>query len=147
MAIIWGVQRTARTGQEHMIEWAAALLQDLKSRQLRFAITAIVLGEYLAKFHGDELQVQLAAIQKNFIVLPFDARAAGLAAALWQKHGADKSAERPVLKADIQIVATAQAAGVTTIYSNDLTLKKIAAGILLTKSIEKPPADLLSGQP
>jgi predicted nucleic acid-binding protein len=143
MAIIWGVQKKARAGQEHMIEWTSALLQDQKSTGVRFAITAPVLGEYLAKFDDAELPEQLAAIQKNFVVVPYDARAAGIAAQLWQRHGGDRTVERPILKADIQIVATAQAAGIGTLYTNDSHLRRIAQGILVVKDIREPDAGTL----
>lgn len=145
MALIWGVQRTSRKGQEHMIEWTAALLKDLKSRGIRLALTAVSLGEYLAKFDESELPEQLAEIQRNFIVYPYDGKAAAIAAKLWQKHAAKRTLDRATLKADIQIVATAKSAGIGTIYSQDPHIKKIGSGELLVKEIPDPNEGFLFG--
>lgn len=145
MALIWGVQKVARPGQEVMIDWTAFLLEELVRRGTRLAITSVALGEFLSHFDDDERATQLVTIASAFVILPYDARAAAIAADLWNRRNEAKStATRVVLKADIQIVASAIAGGAGTIYSHDDNLRKLAN--IHEKIIGKPIPDPASGK-
>ena len=145
MSFIWGIQQTSRPSQSHMIDWTRQLIKDLDKR-IKISITSIVIGEYLAHFDADDLAVQLASIQRDFVVLPYDARAASIAAQLWQKrHEIADPPKRNVLKADIQILGCAIAGGAKTIYSHDEDIHKLAtiSGQIIAKNITDPSSGKL----
>lgn len=148
-SLIWGVQKVATPGQEHMIDWTARLIEDIKGR-VQFVITAVALGEYLTRFNEAERQAQLSVVHRDFMVLPYDARAASIAADLWrQRHQPDVTSVRNVIKADIAILATAIAGGAQTIYSHDKQLRSLASvsGEIIAKKIPDPDANTLFGAP
>jgi hypothetical protein len=78
------------------------------------------------KNHG-----QVAAeIQARFFCPPFDLRACALAAELWQLHESwpkdEKYQDRPLLRADTMIVASASVAGASRFYSHEDKVRDLA---------------------
>jgi hypothetical protein len=75
------------------------------------------------------MEVQ-AVLEKRFKIVPYDAAAAACAAKIFQEHksaGAGKgSLSRDILKADIQILATAVTRKVGKLYTHDEGLAKLA---------------------
>ena len=155
MCLIWGVQKSARPGQGHMINWMAELIRDIKSRGLRIIITAPTLGEYLAGFNDDDALQQLTAIQQDFIVQPYDAPAAALAARLYR--GAKDVGiltelttidgySRQSIKTDLQIIAASVVGKATVLYSHGAEFtkfKKLAKGTIIVKDIPDPEKEQL----
>jgi predicted nucleic acid-binding protein len=130
--LIWGVRGESSPGQEHLIPIAQAIISKLKASDDRVVLTAIVVAEYLSGTPEDKFDAEFAEIHKSFQVLPFDAKAAKIAAKLWQsRHKLIQSIgkSRNVIKADIQLVATARAHDVNRVYSGDADVLSYAGSL------------------
>ena len=121
------------------------LLSELEAKGSRIVLPAPALSEFLV-VAGDDSLAYVAAIDKQavFRIEPFDTIAAIEAAASTRTALArgDKKAGATgpwqCVKADRQIVAVAKVHGVTSIYSNDADMRKIAAGIDVISVWELP---------
>ena len=107
-------------------------------------IPSVVLAEFLTGQSLDSHRSVREIIGKAFFVAPFDAKAAAIAAELFDKSTFDTIRQddqvgRQCLKADYQIVATAIAHGATTIYADDEHLPKIADGQILVRPVPDIP--------
>jgi hypothetical protein len=94
------------------------------------AVAEVLLGVD-PKDHGNFI----AELQNRFVIRPFDLPAMSIAAQLWQSHRQlpkSQQIERAVLKADVMIVATVKAAGVSVFYSHEPKFRKLvqAAGMI-----------------
>ena len=144
--LIWGVRQIATPGQERRVGPAVALIESLIERGDTVALAAPAVAEFLVGEPVERHAAVLAALSARFPILPFDVRAVSLAAAL--RHDDDFlrrmkesfSRKRVVLKADIQIVAVAKAAGVGRIYSEDAGLRAVANRAGLPASPVPPEA-------
>lgn len=141
MTVIWGLQSTGnRRGNPQQpalsgLQKRARILLDILEREGQTIILpTVALAEVLIgvdeKFHDPFI----AEIQQRFHCPPFDLRATALAAQLWIRNrglAADQQIKRTVLKADVQIVATAKVSGATKFYTHEPKLRKLAelAGI------------------
>jgi predicted nucleic acid-binding protein len=132
MVMIWGLKRVKPrdTSQDvaAMCERAAILFQNLK--QTRIIVPAIVVAELLCGVPQEDHGNFIIDIQKNFFCPPFDVSACALSARLWQFHkkqpDGEKNGNRPHLKADIMIIATAKVAGAREFYSHEPRCRKLA---------------------
>jgi|SRR6185503_3832815 len=145
--LIWGIRKEATPGQESMILRAELFLEFLAAQKTRIMVPAVVLGEFLVKVPADKhLDVQ-TVFQKRFQVVPYDNLAASLAARIQQEHrgGASHSnTSRDVLKADIQILATAVTRKAAVLYTHDEDLTKLASRYL---RVSQMPEGLAKQQP
>lgn len=141
MVLIWDVKRVSTKGQEGKIESARRLISKLQTDRIELALTSQVVAEYVGAFPVERQAKQYRDICRDFVVYPFDAKAAKIAAELLCKSEFIKELKdefgvsRQVVKADMSIAATAIAAGVDTIYSDDRKLKKVAMGMIMVKPI------------
>jgi predicted nucleic acid-binding protein len=124
--MIWGIKRQAEPGQEEMIERAVSFFSDLATRQIRVAIPAQALAEFLIRYSSeDERRRSLHAIERGFVVAPLDGKAAIIAAELWP--GTEQldairgthNVTRQIVKADINVIASAIAIGATKLFSHE----------------------------
>jgi hypothetical protein len=85
----------------------------------------------------------LAKLQTHFVCSPFDAKAASVAANLFAEHmkfdRSEKYTSRQVLKADVLIIASANAAGATVFYSHEKKCRTLASKVM--KSEDLPTRD------
>lgn len=145
MTLIWGVKKRATKGQEHMIDRTARFLRALSDNGDVVHLTSQVVAEYLGGYSEADRPAQLLAIRKYFPVHPFDLRAAEIAAELLHDNARIKAIQkefgvsRQVVKADVAIVASAVAAQIQVIYTNDVKIKKAALGKILVKDIPDLP--------
>ena len=109
--LIWGIRKEATPGQEPMILRAELFLKYLEEVNITVIVPSVVIGEFLVKVPVEKHQEVQGVLEKRFQIVPYDAAAAACAAKIFQeqKHsGASKgNFTRDILKADIQILATA----------------------------------------
>lgn len=135
--LIWGIRKEATPGQEPMIARAEAFIDYLEKKKTRVIVPSVVVGEFLARTPVEIHEKVVAVLERRFQVPPFDAAAAACAASLFQKHQGSKSNYgRAILKADIQILATAITRKARILYTHDEELAKIAQAYL---RVEKMP--------
>jgi predicted nucleic acid-binding protein len=156
MAVIFGIQRTARPGQEHLVKCMSEYLDRVRAKRpersaTRMAVSSIVQMEYLRGFPAVDQVKELDTLRRRVIVLPFDAKAAAVAARLHADRERIKQIrdEHAVLKgtieADVMIVATAIASGAGTLISHNGRLRRfqqIAGDELRIIDIPSTEADL-----
>lgn len=141
MTLIWGVKRKATPGQEHMVDKAQAMLRWLAKERHKIVLTTTALAEYLGSFDAKERAEQRVILLGAFPVITFNMNAADIAAELLAKKELVKQARedggcsRQIVKADIAIIATAAAHGVSWLFSEDKKVRTAAAGKILVKRI------------
>jgi predicted nucleic acid-binding protein len=132
--LIWGIKEDATPGQESMIEKAKHFFGRATESGETLLIPSVVVGELLMRVPPALHTMILNLIQRGFITAPYDLEAAAIFARLWQERKDDgvieellqNGATRSELKADCQIVATALAAGATSIISHDTGVRRFA---------------------
>jgi predicted nucleic acid-binding protein len=155
--LIWGIQRNARLGQEEMIPRALALLAQLDKDRTRVVVPSIVIGEFLLGLPVDEHPRCQELINRRFMVVPYDLLASLHFSRIWHQKKDAKvietikqgGATRTELGADAMIVATALAAGATSIYGHDKGVGHLADGFIAFEDIAQMvlQTTFLAGQP
>lgn len=136
--LIWGVQGTARPGQEGMIPRARAFIEDLAQAKARLVIPAPVLTEYLVPFGMDDRLDQLRRLERRFRILPIDLQASMIAAEIGWRPGDDGHSPphcRECLRSDAFVVACAVAAGADLLVTHDASATRHAAGRIRVQGI------------
>ena len=137
--LIWGIKREASEGQALMIERAVRFLQKLEETKTQVILPSVVIGELLVRVPEDCHQDILGLFTKNFMLSPFDARAAFIYSQITRrKMGEEVKSQlemdpcrgRNHLKADRMIIATAVAHGAICIYSNDDHIRVYSEGFI-----------------
>lgn len=144
MVLIWGVQKKARLGQEHMVERTGRWLRSLAASE-RLMIPSVVVAEYLAPFKGAEKARQLKALEQGFYVPALDLASAALASDLISKAPRDalKHLSREIIKSDCYILATAIVHGATLLVTeNQDDFKKLAGGKIRLAGVPEVPEQL-----
>jgi predicted nucleic acid-binding protein len=128
--LIWGIRKEATPGQEPMILRAELFLKYLEKAETVVVVPSVVIGEFLVKVPAEKHQEVQAVLEKRFQIVPYDGAAAACAAKIFQEHknsGVSRgSTSRDILKADIQILATAITRKVGRLYTHDGELAKLA---------------------
>lgn len=146
--LIWGVRHDSTPGQEFMIDRAVAFLAWLDANDHKLVLTATSIAEYFIGAPPDAVAKEMKSIASRFKIIPFDTRAALVAAELRSdksfisslRDTVGKSA--PAIKCDVVLVATAKAHGVQKIYSNDDDIRALSLRCGLPYSPLPEPADL-----
>jgi predicted nucleic acid-binding protein len=138
--LIWGVRKERPDDRPDLVERCARLLEDYKSTQIPIMVPSIVVAEYLIGHTLDQQSKERGIIGSNFFVAPFDAKAAAIAAQLYdasllRQARRDTEIGRQCLQADFKILATAIAHGATVFYTDDPHMTAFAAGKILVKEI------------
>lgn len=144
MVLIWAVRGIATEGQDHVIGRTRAYLSSLDQANHRIMVPTPAICEFLAPLSTEDRSHQLTALEKQFVVAPFDLRAAVFAAEIFASHrqitqresANEESLGKPMIKLDCQIVAIAKAHGAQLIVSHDKWLRRIADGHV--KAIDIP---------
>jgi predicted nucleic acid-binding protein len=128
--LVWGVRKVGPPQQLQRAKW---LFDELESDDAQIIVPAIVLSEYLCAVAPDDHSAVVAAITKRFLVLPFDALCASIAAELFQHGNASRAKgaadSRKILRADSLIIATASRHGARLFYSHDKDCRALAKKI------------------
>jgi predicted nucleic acid-binding protein len=155
--LIWGVRKLRPADRPDLVERCAQLLADYKSGQIPIMVPSIVVAQYLMGHSLEQQTRERSIIGSHFFVAPFDARAAAVAAQLYDANllkqvRQETQIGRQCLMADFKIIATAIAHGATALYSDDPHMSKFSGGKLLVKEIpthaalKLRPAHEVSGQ-
>lgn len=131
--LIWGVRKEAKPEQQHMLHRVQVLLDDLKKRDARIIVPAPAMQEFLIGCSSATRMAQLKALNQHFIVVPFDARCADIAARIAGARSdmtdlfvSNDRVHKVFLKFDLQIAACAVAHRAETFYTHDVKgFKKI----------------------
>ena len=128
MILIWWVRQEASPGQADMIRRAKWLMESLEQHNATVLISAVSFAEFLRGSSASQQQQQAAFLQQAVIIKGFDTLAAFVAAELYPRAATMEEYEKrkAVLKADIQIVATAIAAKANVFYSHDAGCRQLA---------------------
>ena len=136
--LIWAVKREATPGQEPMIEKALRYLEHVDKSKDRIIVPSVVVSEFLANVPDESEAALLQVLSQKFMIVPFDAPAAVLAARVWRKNSSgnpslvkqlkDEGVKQAKIKADLQIIGTALARRADRITTHDEGLVKNAKG-------------------
>lgn len=129
--MIWAVQKVAKRGQEYRLQQAAALMDWIDRHGHNLVFIADVVSEFLVGDDESRRERLSDLLETRFAVLPFDTKAARIAAKLkshpeFLKQFQQSGKSRACIKADVRIVATAVAHGVERVYSTDPDVRKFA---------------------
>lgn len=108
---------------------ARILLHELDGVKARIIIPSVAVAELLCPLDPQEHNNFLAIRTGHFDCPSFDIRATSLAAKLWRHNRSlpkDEQITRTVLKADMQIIATAKTRGAKYFFSDDDKCRKLA---------------------
>jgi hypothetical protein len=136
MILIWGLKSTHVKGARPTTQdvrdlrrRSIILLDQLAASEETVFLPTVALAEFLLGVDPTDHGSVIADLQERFVVRPFDLPAMSWAARLWLMHRElPKAAQigRVCLKADVMIVATAKAAGVSVFYSHESKVRKLA---------------------
>lgn len=139
--IIWGVKRQASSTQQEMIERAEALIKQCEENKDTVVVPAIVVGEVLCNLPLESQPQLFKVLNENFVIIPYDMRAARHNARIWQEQALIRQelrkadVPRQAIKADIAILSTALAYSCETLYTGDKDLIKLAQKYIRVKNI------------
>lgn len=136
MIVIWslgkphkGAKKTSRQKFAEMRRRSCILLETLAEASETVIVPTPAVSELLVGIESAKHGTFIAELQQRFFLPPFDIHASALAADLWQKHRKlpkEDQSERPRLKMDVLIVATAKVAGAVKFYSHDAKCRSLA---------------------
>ncbi len=150
-AVIWGIKEEASSSQQAMIERAKALIQQCEEQDDTVVIPALVVGEVLCSLPVENQSRLWQGLNDNFIIAPYDTRAALHNARVWQEQTTIRQAlraqdtSRQVIKTDITILSTALAYNCEILYTEDKALAQLADRYIKVKKISDvqiPPHQL-----
>lgn len=139
--MIWGVRGVASPGQEEMVVRAKRYLEFLEKNKHKVIIPAPVLAEYLVFYGDDAREQQEPELERQFRVMPFDYRAAKIAARIahdrrrLQALQEELGEARQAIGVAVQIVAIAAANKADLLIAHDGGLRKLAEGIVTAVDI------------
>lgn len=135
--LIFGVQRTAKPEQLHMIPQMERYLRYLAGQKdVRIIVPSPVVHEYLAGFPLEEQDAQLQALESRFLMPSFDVPAVRIAAGIADATrtyrappGGDIS--RQAQKMDVQVIAIAVAQKAKLIVTHNVKhFRTLARGLI-----------------
>lgn len=148
--LIWGIREEAGAGQERMIARTKHLLGELERAKARIIVPAPVVMEALIGLDSARHQAFLGRLGRQFVIGPFDARAAAEAASIWLSinRGRQLSDEirfaakgtRSEIKCDIMLLAIAISRGASVLYTEDADLTRLANRVARTRVEAIPEA-------
>ena len=147
MILVWGLRRA---GQEEQIKRADWLIDSFDENNVQVIVPSVCLAEYLIPCDPATHNDTIAELAKRFILAPFDARGAALAARLFVEGKKDRKMAtknaRNLLKSDSLIIATAAVHGARTFYSDDTQCRSLASRVpgLTTEGLPTVAPDLWS---
>ena len=120
-------------------------------RHQQFILPTVAISEILIPVPTSQRPVLLAKLSELFICPSFDLPAATIASELWQQHKKLPNdlqyKKRPLLRADVMILASAKVAGATKFYTHDKKLLGLAKLIMPAFDLPKDdPNDMFLKQ-
>ena len=153
--LVWGIRKEGPPDLKQYADYFFNQLDNDKDDKGRsnaqVMVPTVVLTEFITPVKSSEERDKLIAeLGKRFLIEPFDARDAALAATLWHygktnrdRQNAPKDGQRAILRADTMIIATAKGHGATEFYSEDDDARAMAQKVGLTaKKLPRMGSDL-----
>jgi predicted nucleic acid-binding protein len=129
--LVWAVRRQGLPEQLERAKW---LFEELGAEQAQVLVPTVVVSEYLIPADKRSHASIIEAINRRFLVKPYDVECASLAAELFKigkpLRPAGVPMGREVLRADTMIIATAKVHKAKTFYSNDADCRKLASHVM-----------------
>ena len=137
--LVWGILGKANPAQREMVDRAGRFLRSLDKSDSRIIVPALVVAELLVKVPVEKHADVLRVLRRRFVLAPFDAAAASLAAMMANANGGlvKKEGVRETIKTDCQIAAVAVAQHASVIYSEDSHLETLGKGFI---EVQKLPS-------
>jgi hypothetical protein len=118
---------------------ARILFHELQEHTI--ILPTIAISEILIPVPAMKRGQVLATLAESFVCPAFDQHAASIAADIWSRHKNIPDNlqydNRPLLRADAMIVASAKAAGATEFYSNDDKCRALADLVMTGRSLPR----------
>jgi predicted nucleic acid-binding protein len=149
--LIWGFKKQANPTQQDKIDKATTFVKQLSDLKLHILIPVIVLGELLVPIERSQHGAFIQKMKTDFMIAPYDTRAASIAADLWKNYRNELSnidvvdnAEslRVHIKSDCMVVAIAIANSVNKIYSEDPHISHLCNGKLICEKMPLIPQQM-----
>jgi|GEM_PF-5072610 len=147
--VSWAM-RPARTDdtphtQEMRIR-ARILFSILDEEKARIVLPCVAVAELLVPISKEHRAEFISRLNAQFICASLDLPASTIAADLWEHHKSfakeDRYKDRPLLKSDLQLIASAKASGATILYSHDVQCRKVAAHVMEARDLPKKHPDM-----
>jgi predicted nucleic acid-binding protein len=137
MTLVWGKRKK---GNPDKVKHAKYLFQGLNKQKAQIIVPSIVVAEFVTPLATTKLREEMIIkLQKRFLLAPFDANDAAIAAELWNDGKSSRemkqSGVRVRLKADARIVATAYGHGAQVFYTDDDDCFNMAQKIMQTRKL------------
>ena len=145
----WGILKKSKAGQEDLIPQTVEFFGWLDETKATVVVPTPIITELLMGADADERYQILSVLDSQFRVVEFDTLSAKYAADIWNTKkntgviGGIVKAElqktgmslRSKIKIDTLIIASAMAAKVNVIYTEDGDFMKLAEGFLVTRKM------------
>ncbi len=144
--LIWGIKKQATENRRDMIPRAEHFFRRCQERREQLILTSQALAEFLVGYSADQMRASLVVVSRTFIIAPFDAKAAVIAAELqsnWKQLRDDHGGTKQTIKADISVLASSIAIGADYLYTEDPQIGTIAKGRIIVRPL--PPIETQSG--
>jgi hypothetical protein len=142
MLLIWYFDRRPAGANDKLDEYryrTRVLFTMLEEAKAEILIPVVSIAELLVPMPDAERESFLAEAHRNFFCPAFDIKAAAIAARLASSHqtfsAEDRYEKRTTLKADVQIIASAKAAGAVEFYTHDRKARNLASTIMVAKDL------------
>ena len=137
MTLVWGMRRK---GDPDKVKHAKYLFQGLNKQKAQIIVPSIVVAEFVTPLATTKQREEMIIrLQKRFLLAPFDANDAAIAAELWndgkKSREMKQSGARVRLKADAMIVATAYGHGAQVFYTDDDDCFNMAQKIMRARKL------------
>lgn len=148
MTLVWGIRRR---GDPKKVKHARYLFESLDKEKAQIIVPSIVVMEFVVPCKTPkERDDVIARMRSRFLIAPFDAKDAALAANLWcdgkNARQMNKSGARVCLKADALIIATALGHGAEVFYTDDDDCFNMAQKVMRAKRLPTIGSHLWSEQ-
>lgn len=129
--LIWAVRKDGTAEELERAEW---LFEQLEVEKAQVVIPSVVIAEYLGPIPKSKHAATIEAINRRFLIKPFDVECASLASELFNigkpMRPSGIPLGREVLRADTLIIATAKVHKAKVFYSNDKDCLALAKKVL-----------------
>jgi predicted nucleic acid-binding protein len=130
--LVWGVRREG--GSVDQLQRAKWLFELFTADNAQVLLPAIVISEYLIPAEKKSHPAIIDAINKRFLIKPFDIECASLAAELFKigkpMRPSGVPMGREVLRSDTLIIATAKVHKAKVFYTNDNDCRALASRVM-----------------
>jgi predicted nucleic acid-binding protein len=143
MTLVWGLRRD---GPEEKCRRAKWLFDQFSAHKIQVIVPSVAASEYLTATDPSTHAGIIAAMEKRFLILPFDQHCASMAANLFQMgremRVKGEPGGRAILRADTLIIATAKTFGAETIYTTDDDCRILASKVMNALDLPEPAKGL-----